>query len=61
MEVGLNCGSMGNLVCVMGDGMYVGEYFDGIKCMNIIFCLVFWFIFEDLNSMLVMMLLGEVV
>ena len=61
MEVGLNRGSMGNLVRAMGDGMYVGEYFDGTKRMNIIFRSAPWFTPEDLNSTPVMTPSGEVV
>ncbi len=36
-EVGYSRGRVANLVRAMGDGMYVGEYFDGIKRLNIIF------------------------
>ncbi|WP_414828489.1 efflux RND transporter permease subunit [Alteromonas sp. H39] len=36
-EVGYSRGQVANLVRSMGDGMYVGEYFDGIKRLNIIF------------------------
>ncbi|WP_394222418.1 efflux RND transporter permease subunit [Alteromonas gracilis] len=61
MEVGLNRGSMGNLVRAMGDGMYVGEYFDGTKRMNIIFRSAPWYTPEDLNSTPVMTPSGEVV
>ncbi|MCC2615441.1 efflux RND transporter permease subunit [Aestuariibacter halophilus] len=37
MEVGYDRARVANLIRAMGDGMYVGEYFDGIKRMNIIF------------------------
>lgn len=37
MEVGLDRPRVANLVRAMGDGMYVGEYFDGVKRMNMIF------------------------
>jgi multidrug efflux pump subunit AcrB len=37
MEVGMDRRSVSNIVRAMGDGLYVGEYFDGIKRMNIIF------------------------
>ncbi|GAA6186667.1 efflux RND transporter permease subunit [Aliiglaciecola sp. NS0011-25] len=37
MEVGMDRTRVASLVRSMGDGMYVGEYFDGIKRMNIIF------------------------
>ena len=36
-EVGYSRARVANLVRAMGDGMYVGEYFDGIKRLNIIF------------------------
>lgn len=61
MEVGLNRGGMGNLVRAMGDGMYVGEYFDGIKRMNIIFRSEPWQTPEDLGSTPIMTPVGEVV
>ncbi len=61
MEVGLNRGGMGNLVRAMGDGMYVGEYFDGVKRMNIIFRSEPWQTPEDLGSTPIMTPVGEVV
>ena len=61
MEVGLNRGGMGNLVRAMGDGMYVGEYFDGVKRMNIIFRSEPWKTPEDLGSTPIMTPVGEVV
>lgn len=61
MEVGLNRGGMGNLVRAMGDGMYVGEYFDGVKRMNIIFRSEPWLTPEDLGSTPIMTPVGEVV
>ena len=61
MEVGLNRGGVGNLVRAMGDGMYVGEYFDGVKRMNIIFRSEPWLTPEDLGSTPIMTPVGEVV
>ncbi|GAA5218237.1 efflux RND transporter permease subunit [Corallincola platygyrae] len=37
LEVGWNRADLGRLVRSFGDGLYVGEYFDGDKRMNIIF------------------------
>jgi len=61
MEVGLNRGAMGSLVRAMGDGMYVGEYFDGVKRMNIIFRSEPWATPEEVNSTPLMTPVGEVV
>ncbi len=37
MELGYQRSEVANLVRALGDGMYVGEYFDGVKRLNIIF------------------------
>jgi len=61
VEVGLSRGSMAGVVRAMGDGMYVGEYFDGIKRMNIIFRSEPWLTPEELNATPIMTPVGEVV
>lgn len=61
MEVGLDRPGMANLMRAMGDGMYVGEYFDGIKRMNIIFRSEQWADPEQLAVTPVMTPSGEVV
>ncbi len=61
MEVGLDRPRVANLVRAMGDGMYVGEYFDGIKRMNIIFRSQLWDNPEQLAVLPVMTPSGEVV
>ncbi|WP_026374747.1 efflux RND transporter permease subunit [Aestuariibacter salexigens] len=61
MEVGYDRTRMANLVRAMGDGMYVGEYFDGIKRMNIIFRSEPWQTPEDLSMTPIMTPSGEMV
>lgn len=61
MEVGLDRNRIANLVRSMGDGMYVGEYFDGIKRMNIIFKSQKWGSPEQLSIMPIMTPSGEMV
>ena len=61
MEVGLDRPRMANLIRSMGDGMYVGEYFDGIKRMNIIFRTQQWSDPEQLAVLPIMTPSGEVV
>ena len=61
MEVGLDRPRVANLVRAMGDGMYVGEYFDGIKRMNIIFRSEQWSDPEQLAVMPITTPSGEVV
>ncbi|MDC0602728.1 efflux RND transporter permease subunit [Aliiglaciecola sp.] len=61
MEVGLDRSRIANLVRSMGDGMYVGEYFDGIKRMNIIFKSQQWNDPEQLSVTPVMTPSGEMV
>lgn len=61
MEVGLDRSRIANLVRSMGDGMYVGEYFDGIKRMNIIFKSQEWDDPEQLSVIPVMTPTGEMV
>ncbi|GAB5378804.1 MAG: efflux RND transporter permease subunit [Aliiglaciecola sp.] len=61
MEVGLDRSRMANLVRSMGDGMYVGEYFDGIKRMNIIFKSQEWSDPEQFSVIPVMTPNGEMV
>jgi multidrug efflux pump subunit AcrB len=54
MEVGLDRPRLANLVRSLGDGMYVGEYFDGIKRMNIIFRSQQWSDPEQLSMIPIM-------
>ena len=61
MEVGYDRPRVANLVRAMGDGMYVGEYFDGIKRMNIIFRSEQWADPEQLAVMPIMTPSGEMV
>lgn len=61
MEVGLDRPRVANLVRAMGDGMYVGEYFDGIKRMNIIFRSEQWSDPEQLATLPIMTPSGEMV
>jgi multidrug efflux pump subunit AcrB len=61
MEVGLDRSRLANLVRAMGDGMYVGEYFDGIKRMNIIFRSEQWADPEELEVTPIMTPSGEIV
>jgi multidrug efflux pump subunit AcrB len=61
MEVGLDRPRVANLVRAMGDGMYVGEYFDGIKRMNIIFRSEQWSDPEQLAVIPIMTPSGEMV
>lgn len=61
MEVGYNRPQVANLVRTLGDGMYVGEYFDGVKRMNIIFRAQDWESPESLASTPLMTPSGEMV
>lgn len=61
MEVGYDRPRLANIVRTMGDGMYVGEYFDGIKRMNIIFRSQQWETPEELSVMPIMTPSGEMV
>lgn len=61
MEVGLDRARIANIVRSMGDGLYVGEYFDGIKRMNIIFRSQDWGSPEELSSLPIMTPAGEMV
>ncbi|NMH61539.1 efflux RND transporter permease subunit [Alteromonas ponticola] len=61
MEVGYSRQHMANLVRAMGDGMYVGEYFDGIKRLNIIFRAQDWATPEELASTPIVTPSGEMV
>lgn len=61
MEVGFDRPRVANLVRAMGDGMYVGEYFDGIKRMNIIFRSEQWSDPEQLAVTPIMTPSGEMV
>ncbi|MDF2177679.1 efflux RND transporter permease subunit [Aliiglaciecola sp. CAU 1673] len=61
VEVGFDRPRVANLVRAMGDGMYVGEYFDGIKRMNIIFRADQWQHPEQLSATPIMTPSGEVV
>lgn len=61
VEVGLDRGRMANLVRAMGDGMYVGEYFDGVKRMNIIFRSEQWDSPEELATLPITTPTGEIV
>jgi multidrug efflux pump subunit AcrB len=60
-EVGYDRIRIANLVRSMGDGIYVGEYFDGIKRMNIIFRSEKWLDPEELAVTPVMTPNGEMV
>ncbi|MCU7555331.1 efflux RND transporter permease subunit [Alteromonas sp. ASW11-19] len=61
MEVGYDRQRVANLVRAMGDGMYVGEYFDGIKRLNIIFRGQPWSAPEQLAATPVMTPSGQMV
>ena len=61
VEVGFDRPRVANLARSMGDGMYVGEYFDGIKRLNIIFKAEEWQTPEDLKGLPVMTPSGEMV
>ena len=61
MEVGLNRGNVASIVRAMGDGLYVGEYFDGVKRMNMIFRSEQWQSPEELAALPVMTPSGEMV
>lgn len=61
MEVGYDRPRLANIVRTMGDGMYVGEYFDGIKRMNIIFRSEQWSTPEELSVIPIMTPSGEMV
>lgn len=61
MEVGLDRPRLANLVRSLGDGMYVGEYFDGVKRMNIIFRSQQWSDPEQLSMIPIMTPSGEMV
>lgn len=61
MEVGMDRQRVASLVRAMGDGLYVGEYFDGIKRLNIIFRSEQWSNPEELAVIPIMTPSGEVV
>lgn len=61
MEVGYDRPRLANIVRTMGDGLYVGEYFDGIKRMNIIFRSQQWQTPEELSVVPIMTPSGEMV
>lgn len=61
MEVGFDRPRVANIVRAMGDGLYVGEYFDGIKRMNIIFRSEAWQSPEELEMLPIMTPAGEMV
>ena len=61
MEVGMDRPRVANLVRAMGDGMYVGEYFDGIKRLNIILRSEQWADPEELAVTPIMTPSGELV
>lgn len=61
MEVGYDRPRLANIVRTMGDGLYVGEYFDGIKRMNIIFRSEQWATPEELAVVPIMTPSGEMV
>ncbi|WP_100644652.1 efflux RND transporter permease subunit [Alteromonas facilis] len=61
MEVGFDRSRVANLVRAMGDGVYVGEYFDGVKRMNIILRSQDWDTPEALATTPMMTPSGEVV
>lgn len=61
VEVGYDRQRVANLVRAMGDGMYVGEYFDGIKRLNIIFRGQSWSAPEQLAATPVMTPSGQIV
>jgi multidrug efflux pump subunit AcrB len=61
MEVGFDRPRVANLVRAMGDGVYVGEYFDGVKRMNIIMRSQDWQTPEQLATTPMMTPSGEVV
>lgn len=61
VEVGLDRPRVANIVRALGDGMYVGEYFDGIKRMNIIFRSENWTSPEELSTIPIMTPSGEMV
>ncbi|BDX06766.1 efflux RND transporter permease subunit [Planctobacterium marinum] len=61
MEVGYDRPRLANIVRTMGDGLYVGEYFDGIKRMNIIFRSEKWQTPEELSVIPIMTPSGEMV
>ena len=50
-EVGWSRGDLGNVVRALGDGLYVGEHFDGEKRMNIILRAETWTAPEQLAAM----------
>ncbi|MDM7860241.1 efflux RND transporter permease subunit [Alteromonas sp. ASW11-36] len=61
MEVGYDRPRVASLVRAMGDGVYVGEYFDGIKRMNIILRSQDWQTPEQLATTPLMTPSGEIV
>lgn len=61
MEVGYDRPRLANIVRTMGDGLYVGEYFDGIKRMNIIFRSQQWETPEELEVLPIMTPSGQMV
>lgn len=61
MEVGYDRPALASIVRTMGDGLYVGEYFDGIKRMNIIFRSQQWETPEELEVLPIMTPSGEMV
>lgn len=61
METGFTRNSASNLIRAMGDGMYVGEYFDGVKRMNIILKSAMWDNPESLGSTPVISPNGELI
>ncbi|WP_100656744.1 efflux RND transporter permease subunit [Alteromonas flava] len=61
MEVGFDRAQVASLVRAMGDGVYVGEYFDGIKRMNIILRSQDWATPEALATTPLMTPSGQVV
>ena len=61
MEVGFTRRQTANLIRSMGNGLYVGEYFDGIKRMNIILKSEAWDDPEQLSTLPIMPPSGELV
>ncbi|MFC3092612.1 efflux RND transporter permease subunit [Alteromonas sediminis] len=61
MEVGYSRNRTANLVRAMGNGLYVGEYFDGVKRLNIILKAQPWDDPEQLSSLPIMPPSGEMV
>ncbi|GGW93615.1 efflux RND transporter permease subunit [Alteromonas halophila] len=61
MELGYQRSQVASLVRSLGDGMYVGEYFDGVKRLNIIFRSTPWSTPEMLEATPVVAPNGELV